>query len=177
MVSDGEISLQNHDFNKDSLYGLLVLPVIGIALSTLAIILRRYQVKHDWRCFNWLHRCRQGQMNHQNTNADSHHYHRHPNFWNNLFEYDSSFTNSSQDILFMDTAVQTTFPDVSIAQEEIFEEFESDASNLSPLDEDEVIYANIKERELNVDIVDPIENLEDDNQISSSITRSGKVYK
>ena len=76
----------------------------------------------------------------------------------------------------MDTAVQTTFPDVSIAQEEIFDRFESDASNLSPLDEDEVIYANIKESELNVDIMDPIENL-DYNQISSSTTRSGKVYK
>ena len=58
IFKDNEISSQSHDFNEDSLYGLLVLPVVGIALSTLAIILRRYQVQHDWRCLHWLHRRR-----------------------------------------------------------------------------------------------------------------------
>ena len=96
--------------------------------------------------------------------------------WNNFYEYDSSFTNSSQDMLFVDTAVQTTFYDVSIAQEEIFDGFESDGSNLSPLDDDEVIYTNIKESHLNETIMEPKENL-DNNQTSVLTTRSGKVYE
>ena len=74
----------------------------------------------------------------------------------------------------MDSAVQT---EVNIAEEESFGGFEADASDLSSLDEDEVIYANIKEIELNVDIVDPTQRVEDDKANAKSITRSGKVYK
>ena len=182
---------EHNDFNEETLYGLLVLPVIGVALSTLIILIRKYQVRHVLRCINWLHRNHgQGENiqqsdvelstfteTHSTTVSDSNNdsqIHRHPQFCNNLFEYDSSFANSSQDILFMDSAVQT---EVNIAEEESFGGFEADASDLSSLDEDEVIYANIKEIELNVDIVDPTQRVEDDKANAKSITRSGKVYK
>ena len=193
VFKESEILEKHNDFNEEGLYGLLVLPVIGIALSTLMIYLKKYQEGHIIRCINWIHRYDQGENIHQNevelstleethstsvpdSNDESHH--RHPHFWNNLFEYDSSITSSSQDILFMDSAVQTTFPEVSFAQEEIFDGFEPDASDLSTIDEDEVIYVNIKEIELNVEIIDPTtEEVEDNKPNDSSTTRSGKVYK
>ena len=170
---------------------MLVLPVIGIVVSTLVIYLKKYQLGHIVRCINSIHKYDQGHQNEvelstleethstsvPDSNDESQH-HRHPHFWNNLFEYDSSITSSSQDILFMDSAVQTTFPEVSFAEEEIFDGFESDASNLSIIDEDEVIYANIKEIELNVDIIDPTtEEMEHNEPNDSSTTRSGKLYK
>ena len=38
------------DFDEEGLYGLLIVPIIGIAVSSLILIARRYQIHCILRC-------------------------------------------------------------------------------------------------------------------------------
>ena len=99
----------------------------------------------------------------------------HVYFWNDMFEYDPSIESSSNDVLFVESAVQTSPLEISFAEQEHFG-FESDEHNVSSLDEDEIIYLNIKEPKLNEDIMNSSDIMHSDQDMKSS-TRSGKVYK
>ena len=188
--SDDRVSADS-DFNKDGLYGLIILPLLGIVVSTLIFIARKYQVHWVLRCFDYIQRlCRQADVNVQDSETESTTLApsnetsisavtspstNHPYYWNDFFEYDPSIESSSNDILFVDSAVQTSPLEISFAEEEHFA-FETDENILSSLDEDEIIYLNIKEPKLNEDIMESTDIMHSDQALKST-TRSGKLYK
>ena len=83
---------------------------------------------------------------------------------------------NSDDVLYVDSAVQTSPAEVTFAEEEQFG-FENDEHNvMSSLDEDEIIYVNIKEPNISEDIMRFNSTINSEQDMRSA-TRSGKVYK
>ena len=167
-LKDDDRATANPDFNENRLYGLVILPIIGIAVSTLILIAIKYQVRWVLRCIDCFERgCRQAQLNLEETETDSSTPPRtngssistitnispnHVYFWNDMFEYEPSIKSSSNDDLFVESAFQTSPLEISFAEQEHFC-FESDEHDISLLDEDKIIYKNIKEPKLNEDIM------------------------
>ena len=190
----------NSALEKDGLYGLIILPVIGIVVSILILIARKYEIHGVLRCLETVQRViGLRARNNENFDAElntppgssansistiSHISPDHIYFWDDLMEYDpsieinsTSVENSSNDVLYVHSAVQTSIPELTLAEEEQFSFVSNDDNqDLSPLEEDEIIYINIKEPNLNEDIMKPTEIMHKD-EAKNSTTRSGKRYK
>ena len=186
--ADTDPLVQTTNFNEQGLYGLLILPILGVGISTVVFLARRYQVYWLLRIFNCIHRLDRPEnessdfvdtelstfpsSNPSSNDESSQHLH----FLNDIMEYDPSMSSSSNDILFMDVAVQTSNHEISIAEPENFNS-DDEIQNLSSLDEDKIIYLNISEIKMNEDIIASPATSDQEETPTRSVTRSGKVYK
>ena len=188
-IADGGF-IHKSEFNKDGLYGLIILPIVGILISTLIVLARKYQFQWILRCVDCITRnprpdeeVVETELGTLPDTTDSsisvmgndlitqHHF-----YWDDLFEYDPSIESNSDDMLYVDSAVQTSLAEVTFAQEEEFGFASDDHNVMSSLDEDDIIYLNIKEPNINEDIM-RFNSTMNSEQDERSATRSGKVYK
>ena len=189
-IEDSEL-IHKSGINKDGLYGLVILPILGLLISTLIIIARKYQFHWILRCLDCITRNPRADDDVEDIETEISNLPattdssisaidndvpiQHQFFWDDLFEYDPSMESNS-DVLYVDSAVQTSPAEVTFAEEEQFG-FENDEHNvMSSLDEDEIIYVNIKEPNISEDIMRFNSTINSEQDMRSA-TRSGKVYK
>ena len=182
--------IHKSEFNKDGLYGLIILPIVGILISTLIVLARKYQFQWVLRCLDCITRNPRPDNEDVETELSTlpgttdstvsvmgnDIISQHQFYWDDLFEYDPSMESDSDDKLYVDSAVQTSPIEVTFAEEEEFGFTSDDHNVLSSLDEDDIIYLNIKEPNINEDIM-RFNSTMNSEQDMRSATRSGKVYK
>ena len=175
--ADTEPQLRSTNFDLQGLYGLLMLPLLGIGISSVIFLARRYQV-------HWNESSESSDFvdtelstfpsSNLSSNDESSNDHIH--FLHDIMEYDPSMSSSSNDILFVDIAVQTSNKEITMAEAENFNS-DDEIQNLSSLDEDEIIYLNISEIKMNEDITASAVTTDQEKTPTRSVTRSGKIYK
>ena len=187
--ADTEPQLRSTNFDLQGLYGLLMLPLLGIGISSVIFLARRYQVHWILRIFNCIHRLdrRENESSDfidtelstfpsSNLSSNDESSNDHIHFLHDIMEYDPSMSSSSNDILFVDIAVQTSNNEITMAEAENFNS-DDEIQNLSSLDEDEIIYLNISEIKMNEDITASAVTTAQEKTPTRSVTRSGKIYK
>ena len=152
--------VNGYDYNN--LYGLLALPLLGLLISLVSYFLKKYRCLALIRFINFIIG--------ENVNEQENDSYGSPPII--LFERDFSGYNTSQTSTYVSTKysdkeIQTSLPsiDPDCFDQDDFNETISEKENGSSLDEEDIIYINIKE-----------ENLMDKDE-GTSTTRSGIKYK
>ena len=157
--------VNGYDYNN--LYGLLALPLLGLLISLVTYFLKKYRCLALIRLINFIIGENVNQQ--ENDSYGSHSTATPPII---LFERDFSGYNTSQtstyaSTKYSDKEIQTSLPsiDPDCFDQDDFSETISEKENGSSLDEEDIIYINIKEEKMM------------DKDEETSTTRSGIKYK
>ena len=157
--------IETNGYDYSNLYGLLAVPFLGIVLSAFTYLLRRYQCHGVLRVINFAFNNNDVHDDEDNDSYGSRSMATPPIilYSRDFSGYNTSQTSSYASTKYSDKEIQTSLPSIDL-EEKNFDSSDVESKETS-IDEEDIIYLNIKEPNLAKSDKDP------------SFTRSGTQYK
>ena len=165
-VDDGTVIdyVSDDGYDYDKLYGLFAIPVIGLIISFLTYLLKKYECHTLLRILNFFQTIRRHTDDTESYGSRSTATPPVIFYARDFSGYNTSQTSSYNSTVHMDKEIQTSLPSIEIngSEDEKFSNSDTVSKQESVLPEEDIIYINIPDLSSDCDI---------------STTRSGIKYK